>query len=684
MKKRMLSTSLAVLMVVSVLGLAGTTGVAAQQSWRTMTVNSENEYNTMSPEGSLALDASGHPHISYLNQDGFKYATYDGSTWHSEPVPDYVIVHEQGYDSKLALDSNDHPHIMHMALGNGEYVYYTFFDGSTWHTEPVDPDTHVCEYADFALDSSGHPHFSIYDQTQPDIMGAVRNDLKYATYDGSAWHVQTVDSTGDVGAGNSLAIDASGHPHISYLDLTSHILKYATYDGSTWNIDTIDSGNLYGLSLVLDPTNSLPRVSYGDATSHILKYATYDGSTWNIDTADNGGDVGGSYTSLALDGSGHPHIGYIGSVNWDLRYASYDGSAWSTEIVDSENHMNAPSLAIDASGHPHISYFDMTHMKTKYATYDLRLPTSLAATISTSHAKPGQQFDISGALTTSGAGQEGQLLTLSKATSVNGPWSPATLATPLTTETGGAYKATTSESTGGTYYYKVSFAGSAVYRPSSVVTGAIQVSSPPTASATTPSTTVTVFDKVSLDGSGSSASNGGTLSYKWSLTLPQGSSATLSDPAAQKPTFVPDVVGSYKVQLVVNDGTADSAPSELTITANAPTSTTTMSDVSDTQTTIKDLIASNPTAFTNVNSANALTSKLDSVKADIAAGSYASALNKLQHDILPKTDGCTASGYPTNTQATPDKTDWIKDCATQKIVYDQVMTLIKEVQMLQG
>ena len=73
-------------------------------------------------------------------------------------------------------------------------------------------------------------------------------------------------------------------------------------------------------------------------------------------------------------------------------------------------------------------------------------------------------------------------------------------------------------------------------------------------------------DLVTLDGSGSSDVDGDDLTYSWSLTtVPSGSGASLSDPAAVHPTFNVDVSGTYVAQLIVNDGTLDSAPETVTV-----------------------------------------------------------------------------------------------------------------------
>ena len=76
---------------------------------------------------------------------------------------------------------------------------------------------------------------------------------------------------------------------------------------------------------------------------------------------------------------------------------------------------------------------------------------------------------------------------------------------------------------------------------------------------------------VTLDGSGSSDAEGDALTCLWSfVSRPAGSAATLSSAAAVAPTFTADVEGAFVLRLVVNDGTVDGAPDEVTITATTP------------------------------------------------------------------------------------------------------------------
>jgi len=74
---------------------------------------------------------------------------------------------------------------------------------------------------------------------------------------------------------------------------------------------------------------------------------------------------------------------------------------------------------------------------------------------------------------------------------------------------------------------------------------------------------------VQLDGSKSTDMNGLPLTYSWSLiTLPQGSSAVLSNQNIVNPTFTADLQGTYVAQLIVNNGMVDSLASTVTISTN--------------------------------------------------------------------------------------------------------------------
>ena len=82
---------------------------------------------------------------------------------------------------------------------------------------------------------------------------------------------------------------------------------------------------------------------------------------------------------------------------------------------------------------------------------------------------------------------------------------------------------------------------------------------------------VTVRQTVQLDGSGSSDADGDALSFRWALTTrPAGSQATLTNSTLVNPTLVADVPGTYVAQLIVNDGTLDSAPDSVSISAFVP------------------------------------------------------------------------------------------------------------------
>ncbi len=78
--------------------------------------------------------------------------------------------------------------------------------------------------------------------------------------------------------------------------------------------------------------------------------------------------------------------------------------------------------------------------------------------------------------------------------------------------------------------------------------------------------TTQVNQTVQLDGSTSSDTDGDELTFRWTLlSKPAQSTAALSSSTAVQPTFTVDKAGTYEFQLIVNDGSADSAPDTVKI-----------------------------------------------------------------------------------------------------------------------
>jgi len=320
---------------------------------------------------SLALDSVDNPQIAYMSYRDLKYAGWNGSGWVFQIVEAAQTANSEwiGMFTSLVLDGADNPHISYQKsyTDNGYWfaLRYARWNGTEWNLQTVDEDGEVGIENSLALDSSGNPQISYRDQDN--------QNLKYARWTGSAWSIQTTDNNGDVGWYSSLALDSADNPHIFYYEGgVDANLKYARWNGTIWVIETVDSTGYVGTypSLVLDDQDR-PHIAYvesiGSATT-ILKYARWTGSQWEIQVVDTDGNVG-QYCSLALDSVGNPHITYYDfMLNCDLKYARWNGSGWEIYRVDTAGDVGShTSLALDANDEAHISYFDYTNTNLKYA-----------------------------------------------------------------------------------------------------------------------------------------------------------------------------------------------------------------------------------------------------------------------------------------------------------------------------
>ncbi len=157
--------------------------------------------------GSVAIDASGYPHTSYRNWSLWElhYAYKDAGGWHVENV---APMSRTGPTS-LALDGSGFPHVSYR--GSDDMLKHAYKDGAGWHIETVVADAVTA--SSLALDPWGNVHVAYHHDMAP------LDNLRYAYRDASGvWHAQTADADCNVGDNCSLAIDASGCPHIVYGD----------------------------------------------------------------------------------------------------------------------------------------------------------------------------------------------------------------------------------------------------------------------------------------------------------------------------------------------------------------------------------------------------------------------------------------------------------------------------------
>lgn len=288
-------------------------------------------------------------------------------------------------DTSLAVDSSGHIHISYYDPKNQDLKYVTNSSG-TWKTQTIDSPGNVGKYSSLSLDSSGFVHIAYHDNSNAPPEDESNTSIKYATNAKGVWLTQTVDNNS---YRPSITIDKSGHAHISYSDILNNDLKYATNNENSWTIQIVDNERDNSISDTAIAIDSLGKVHIayykfiddnGDIHGY-LKYATNLLGIWATTTVDYFGYrsfSGYTYCDLAIDSQDKVHISYYHYIDYDLKYANNVSGFWDVQMVDSKNDVSTlgkcNSIGVDSSNKIHIGYLEQygcdpsCNSRLKYAT----------------------------------------------------------------------------------------------------------------------------------------------------------------------------------------------------------------------------------------------------------------------------------------------------------------------------
>jgi chitodextrinase len=251
----------------------------------------------------------------------------------------------------VAVDSKGKVHVAFP--GQNAALFYATDASGTWEWTLVKQGTtEAVASVHVALDPADRAHlawYGIQDFLTP------TNDLRYATNAGGSWVDETVDSAGDVGQPNAIAVGPDGQVHLSYFDATGAAVRYARGTLGSWELRTLEAGSAASAgtrrSLVRVSPAGEVHVVYGSAAppAHALRHALLSGGTTTFSTIPSSTSIFGGWL-LALDPAGRPWVAWSGGSG-GLTYDTLVGTSWVHGVPGVT--VAGQLLVVDAAGRLH-------------------------------------------------------------------------------------------------------------------------------------------------------------------------------------------------------------------------------------------------------------------------------------------------------------------------------------------
>ena len=290
--------------------------------------------------------------LTFLHHNGSVLFLSEGASgaWTSTLVD---ASSDPGMGVSLALDAAGKASITQVnSTGSGgtphTEIDFTSNASGQWATQSIDSGSPGVSTTSLVLDTAAHAHVAY-------VRGTPRQ-MRYATNASGSWVAENVGTGGFSGA--ALALDSQARPRIAFGDSQ---VRYATRNGAAWTIESVDAstGGQLRIGLALDAADHA-HISYSDSNQSVY-HATNATGAWVRTTIGSTGDVpngvGYGNAAIAVDAANRSHVVWLrrSPSGADLVYATDASGSWAASAIGTGAYEGSPSITLDSAGHVHVA-----------------------------------------------------------------------------------------------------------------------------------------------------------------------------------------------------------------------------------------------------------------------------------------------------------------------------------------